>query len=341
MRNAARLALALLVGALVAAAGFWWWFLHTPAVPMPVLAGEFERGSLDEGGRPRTYGVYLPPRRAHPAPLVFVLHGSFGTGERMRSDTAFAFDALADEHGFIVVYPDGVGRAWNDCRATGGGEAKREQVDDVAFLRALYRRLAAEYPVDGRRVFAAGISNGGQMALRLALEAPDLVLGVAAVAAGLPAAGNMDCRASGEARAVLLIDGTDDPVNPYQGGEVSWLGPIGRRGRVESAEASIAYWRELAGYGAGPFEHRYPDADPEDGTVATRQVWSGEGRPEVALITIHGGGHSFPDPVKSAPRLLGRTSHDVPAAAEIWRFFARQNPGPGEGAVNAPPSGQP
>ena len=61
-----------------------------------------------------------------------------------------------------------------------------------------------------------------------------------------------------------------------------------------------------------------------DGTVASRRVWSAGDRPEVDLITIHGGGHTIPHPVKAMPRILGRTSHDVPAAEEIWRFFRRQ-----------------
>jgi polyhydroxybutyrate depolymerase len=178
--------------------------------------------------------------------------------------------------------------------------------------------------IDAEEVFVAGLSNGGHMALRLALEAPDFVAGVAAIAASLPAASNSECTPSGKAVPVLLLNGDADPISPYEGGEIWSLGSFNRRGAVQSAVATAGYFSKLAGFEEPPFEHRYPDNDPADGTVASRMVWSAGDRPEVDLITIHGGGHTIPHPVKAMPRILGRTSHDVPAADEIWRFFRRK-----------------
>jgi polyhydroxybutyrate depolymerase len=250
----------------------------------------------------------------------------------MRSDTAWAFEVLADRDGAVIVYPQGFAGQWNDCRATGDYAAKQRGLDDVGFLRAVVARLDGDPALAGHRiatdeVFAAGLSNGGHMALRLALEAPDFIAGVAAIAASLPAAGNLSCRMSGRPVPVMLIDGDADPISPYEGGDIWSLGPFNRRGAVQAAEATADYFRKLAGYADAPFEHRYPDADPADGTVASRRLWSAGDRPEVDLITIHGGGHTIPHPQKTMPRIFGRTSHDVPAAEEIWRFFRRQLPG--------------
>jgi len=325
----------LLAGALlllvVAASGLWWWGWRTPAYPMPALTGTLEQRSFDHDGLPRAMVYYVPARLPPSVPVLLVLHGSAGNPDRMRSATAFAFDALADRDGFVVVYPAGHEGNWNDCRRLANTSAKQLDVDDVGFLRAAVARLDGDPSlrgsrVDPARIFAVGLSNGGQMAYRLALEAPDFVAGVAAIAASLPAPDNFSCNPQDQPTAVLILNGTADPISPYAGGEVRLFGPFGRRGLVRSAEDTARYFSSRAGYTAPPFEHRYPDTNPDDGTVATRAVWSGAGRPEVDLTTIHGGGHTIPHPRKRMPRIFGPTSHDVPAAEEIWRFFLRQRP---------------
>lgn len=95
---------------------------------------------------------------------------------------------------------------------------------------------------------------------------------------------------------------------------------------MASAPESAGYWRALAGYRGAAFEHRYPDTNDEDGSVASRRVWSAPGRPETGLITIHGGGHTIPNPRYRMARLLGATNRDFSAVAESWRFFSRQLP---------------
>jgi polyhydroxybutyrate depolymerase len=324
-----RSAAVVLVLTLAGGAALWAWGLRTPAYPQPALTGKVEQRRLDVGGISRSFLVYIPERRVDPVPVLLVLHGSGSSAERMRSATGWAFEQIADREGALVVYPEGFERHWNDCRVEGDFAARRLAVDDVAFLRAVVARLGGDPALGARQiaadeVFATGLSNGGHMALRLALEAPDFVAGVAAIAASLPAESNSGCTASGKAVPVLLLHGDEDPISPYEGGEIWSLGSFNRRGAVQPALATARYFSSLAGFVEPPFEHRYPDNDPADGTVATRMVWSAGDRPEVDLITVHGGGHTIPHPVKTMPRILGRTSHDVPAADEIWRFFRRQ-----------------
>jgi polyhydroxybutyrate depolymerase len=325
-------ALALGVGVVAAGlAGVYRVFVHAPRPELPALSGELRRGSLRAGDRDRTYALYVPRALAPRPALVLALHGSMGNGEQMREGTYYRFDELADRDGFAVAYPDGYEEHWNDCRRVAPYAANALDVDDVAFLRALVERLERELGIDPDRVFATGLSNGGQMAYRLALEAPDLVAAVAPVAAGLPDEANLDCAPAGRPVAILILNGTMDPMNPFAGGRVALYGLWGDRGTVLSSDASAAYWASLAGHAAPPQRRRYPDLSRQDASWAELVTWSDGPGPEVAHLVVHGGGHTFPSPRWRYPRFIGPTSHDLDAADEIWTFFARQRRRPARG----------
>jgi polyhydroxybutyrate depolymerase len=294
------------------------------AIEPPLLKGNLQRHAFSFDGRDRAFFFYLPAQLKRGAPVVLVLHGLRGTGDRIRQATAYAFDALADQHGFIAVYPDAYEKYWNDCRATGDFAARQLGVDDTGYIRSLLAFLQKQHGIDPRGVFAVGYSDGGQMSFRLAVETPEFIRGAAAIGASMPAHRNLACKPAGKAVAVMLINGTDDPVNPFNGGEVAWPDRFGHRGWVESSLETAEYWAGLAGYEGEPFQHRYPDSVPEDGSVATRIVWTDPGQPEISLITVHGGGHTIPHPEKRFPRFLGSTNRDFSAADEIWRFFQRE-----------------
>src|SRR6266542_5157522 len=124
-----------------------------------------EARSLSSGGRGRSYRLYRPPglSQAPTAPLVLVLHGGFGSGAQV--EQAAGWDPVADRHGFVVAYPDGIGRSWNAGSCC--GPARQQRVDDVAFLAALIDHLGTAENVDPGRVFVTGVSNGAMMAYRL------------------------------------------------------------------------------------------------------------------------------------------------------------------------------
>ena len=246
MRRLLRVVVLAVVVILLAAVLGWWWYLRADSMEPPALPGTSERGVMVHGDRQRSWLAYIPAAKAERPALLLVMHGSRGDGEGMRELTRFGFDVLAERHGFVVVYPDGYQRHWNDCRAGADYAANRENIDDVGFLRALVVHMEAEQGVDPARVFAVGLSNGGQMAYRLGLEAPDLVAGIAAMAASLPVPAGSDCRPSGKAVAALVMNGTDDPVNPYQGGTVEIFGNRSR-GEVMSSLETAVYWAQLAG----------------------------------------------------------------------------------------------
>lgn len=302
-------------------AGLAVWALQGSLPPMPPLPGKIERGSLEHGGRTRTWIAYLPAQpAAHPA-VVIALHGSMGTGAQARAAFGYDFDLLAERHGFIAVYPQGHEGHWNDCRARGTYAAKRENVDDAGFLRALAGRLVKDQGADPARVYVAGISNGGAMTLCLALQAPDFARAYAAVVASVPAPENLTVAPKNQPVSVLIMNGTDDPFNPWRGGDVVLYGVWGNRGRVLSAQESIDYFRKLAGLEGMPRVTQFQDSDPADGSTAERASWSESGKRSVALYTIKGGGHGVPHPATHGRRLLGHSNRDIHAAAEIWDFF--------------------
>ena len=307
--------------AAVAFAGLAFWALRHSMPPMPKLSGKIERGALEHGGRVRTWIAYLPAKpAAHPA-LVIALHGSMGTGEHARAAYGYDFDLLADRHGFIAVYPQGYEGHWNDCKVRGPFAAKRENIDDVGFLHALVDRLVKDHDADRARVYVTGVSNGGAMTLRLALQTPDFARAYAAVVSSVPTPENMAVTPKNQPVSMLIMNGTDDPFNPWRGGDVVLYGVWGNRGPVLSAQASIDYFRKLAGLEGAPRVTRFPDRDPGDGSTAERWLWSAPGKRSVALYTIKGGGHSVPHPAMHGWRLLGNSNRDIHAANEIWEFF--------------------
>ncbi len=157
--------------------------------------------------------------------------------------TAYEFETLADRGNFIVVYPDGFERYWNDCRKRGAFSAKTRNVDDVGFIHTLIDRFREDFGVDSAHVFVMGFSNGGQMAFRLALELPLEIAGIAAVAANLPAPDNCACREAERPVPVLIVNGTADPINPYAGGS-GWFG-LARSGGLRSTMETADYFKRL------------------------------------------------------------------------------------------------
>ncbi|MEM6989382.1 MAG: PHB depolymerase family esterase [Myxococcota bacterium] len=118
-----------------------------------------------------------------PTALVLALHGGGGLADRLDGLTNGQFQREADRRGWIVVFPQGVKLGWNDGRPV--NDNPRKDVDDVAFLSALIDRLASDYAVDTKRVYATGISNGGMMSILLAMRLSDRIAAVAPVTANV------------------------------------------------------------------------------------------------------------------------------------------------------------
>jgi polyhydroxybutyrate depolymerase len=268
--------------------------------------------TLVHGGIERSYLLHLPPGhdRGVPAAVVLVLHGGGGHAEHMAALTRF--NELADEAGFIVVYPNGTGPfatrllTWNGGACC--GYAQRRAVDDVGFLRAVVADLQTLVAVDRRRIYATGLSNGAIMAYRLACEAADLVAAIGPVAGTQ----NVARCAPTQAVSVLHIHGTDDTHVPFDGG-------VGADSltRVDyaSVQSSVRFWAERNGCAATP--SRSSSADVEH-LVYTGCAAGGA----VELYSIAGGGHAWPGARGPAWRGGDSPATSIDATRTLWAFFA-------------------
>lgn len=266
------------IGRMTAAAAIVMFFLAFGPAPASALpSGDFPDG-VTVAGLQRSYLVHVPAGIDRPNGLVINLHGAGMTGGQQAAMTNY--NAIADQHGFVVVYPDGIDLSWADGR--GASVPDRQGVDDVGFLVALVDRLTRDFGIDRGRVFATGMSAGAFMANRLACERADVVAAIAPIAGTLGTA--FPCDPSRPV-SVLEIHGTADQVVPFNGGSM-----IGRGGPsdIVAAPALAQRWRELAGCP--------PPVEDSPAPAVRRSTASGcaDGT-EVAFVQVDGGGHTWLD----------------------------------------------
>jgi polyhydroxybutyrate depolymerase len=265
--------------------------------------------AIDFGGLPRTYVLHVPP--GPPNGLVINLHSAGNTGGTHAALTNY--NAIADAHGFVVAYPDGIDFSWADGR--GASVPDRQGVDDVGFISALVTKLVADFGIDPNRVYATGLSAGAFMANRLACQRADLFAAIAPVDGTLGT--NVGCAPS-EPVAVMATHGTADPVVPFNGGPM-----LGRGGGSTVVPATVMAdtWRNINGCGA-PTEVPLPDAG--DGTRSVRISSGGcaDGA-DVVFTRVDGGGHTWPGaPTVLSVQQVGPTTRAFNASVDSANFFA-------------------
>ena len=273
---------------------------------------------LHHAGAARGYLVYAPSasrgRGALP-PVLIVLHGGGGQARQIMAFTRF--NSIAEREGFVVLYPQGLDRGWNDGREFQGRDTNR---DDVGFLLAMVNDVERQgIRLDRAAVAVTGISNGGFMAMRMACDAAGEIVGIAAVAATMPEEIGTRCRPARPV-PVLVINGTDDPLVPYQGGVVRAFGR--NRGVIWSTERTVEFWAGVNGCSGAARSVALPDRDPSDGTMTIRHDYQGCPRAPVTLLEVKGGGHTWPGASQYLPTaLVGRVSRDFHASEAIATFF--------------------
>ena len=308
-----------LVGVLGALLGY---FGYSPDPEVPQLSGTLTRETMTVGGLERIYRTYVPRALAKGSALVVVMHGAGENGARIRIETGYGFERLADEHGFAVVYPNAHEGYWDVCTIVGGVSANGPNMDDVGFLTAMVDKLVGEIGVDPGRVFAAGSSRGGFMAFRLALEAPSRFRAVAAVSANVPSPENFQCKPAGQGTSsVMIMNGTNDPLVPFDGGSVSLFGLFYKMGKVRSSRESGQYFADLNHITGAPERN---ETQVAGGVRVEQLLWHNTSNVDVELVAIHGGGHGIPQPYRRHPRLLGPSPKEPNGPRVIWAFFERQ-----------------
>ena len=274
--------------------------------------------TLTVDGRERSYLVHVP-KSYHGTvayPVVLVFHGG---GSNARQWVPFCgLNETADKAGFLAVYPSGTGRLATALTWNGGNccaYAMLNQVDDVAFTRALLDDLAKVLQVDAKQVFATGMSNGAIMAYRLASELSDRIAAIA------PVSGPMGTEKCSPQRPVPILHfhGTNDKFAPFEGGkgEKSLSGTD-----FYSVEHSIRAWVRADGCKEEPVTVELPDK-AKDGTKVTRKTYGGgKDGAEVVLVVIEGGGHTWPG-MKPPVSFMGKSAMNVSANDLMWDFFQK------------------
>lgn len=308
------------LGALVVAvAGLGGYFVYAPETPEPELAAAVVKSSVAAEGRDRTYTAVVPDNLEHGAPLWVALHGSRMDSAGMRSATGYQLDELAAEHGFVVVYPDGHEMTWHDCRADTSYAARIDGVDDVTFLEALVDEVAREYSLDTTRVYGLGFSNGAHMLYRMAAESPGTFAGIEVNAANVSTPGTSTCGPITEPLPVILVEGTGDPINPYEGGEAGMFGQ--NLGSVLSAEESALTLAQTNGV-AGDMRRSVVGGEVGEPGAVTLTVYGQSTDAPVLLYSVEGGGHAVPNPVTILPRVMGGGTDHLNAPAAAWELFS-------------------
>lgn len=266
---------------------------------------------LNYGGLERSYILHVPPDLdgTQPTAVVLVFHGGGGNAENAVIVTDF--NDLADQEGFLVVYPNGTGLLKNRLLTWNGGTccgyAQEQNVDDVGFVRAIIADLQNITAIDTKRIYATGMSNGGIMSYRLACEASDLIAAIGAVAGTQNLA---HCEPE-EPVSVIHFHGTSDNHLPYNGG-------VGSESRIGmsfvSVNDTIQFWLDYNQCPSAPIIEEFSDIQHLAYTGCT----SGSA---VELYTIVGGGHAWPGSEGPAWHGGDQPTNTIVATQIIWEFF--------------------
>jgi len=275
--------------------------------------------------RERSAIVHVPPHAIDKRDISVVLNFHGGGGHGANEQEYSLMDRLADRETFVAVYPNGSGRfgkrllTWN--AGTCCAYAVINNVDDVGFVRALISKLAESIPIDRRRIYATGLSNGAMMSHRLAAEAGDLIAAVAPVAGGMVVPGMKSTRAV----PVMHIHSVDDPRALYAGG----LGPPFPLTKSQvfhpNIDQMIARWVKYNGCSTEPAVVDRRAGREGSGQSSTRYVYSHcRDGVEVDLWKLTGAGHVWPGgKQKFMERILGPSTEIIDANQEMWNFFKR------------------
>jgi polyhydroxybutyrate depolymerase len=279
---------------------------------MSFYAPNRTNGTIVSSGQKREYLLYVPRSydRAKPTPLVISMHAAALWPATQREVSQW--NKVADEHGFIVVYPSGT-----TLRGGGTGvlpfriwllRPEANASANVRFISELIDTLEAAYNIDPTRIYANGFSNGGAMTFALSCRLSHRIAAVGTVSAAQDQRPWSWCA---DSRPMPLINfhGTADLV-PYTGGRV-WASPR----PFPNVLTWTADWARRNRCAPNPIESAVAaDVTRLEYTKCAEDA-------AVVLYTIRGGGHAWPGG-KPLPRwIVGPTSRSIDATSLMWAFF--------------------
>ncbi|SRR5579883_2246879 len=272
-------------------------------------------GDLTDQGLLRTYYIYTPKSYvpSHPMPLVLVFHGDNGSGHVMSEVSRF--NELAEQKGFIVVYPDGVNNKWRLRKKS------QRQFDDISFVDHLIDHLQQQRSIDNQRIYATGFSKGAILTQALACHLADKIAAFASVAGSLPVKLQQKCQPQAPV-SILMINGTNDQSVHYLGDNKT------QKKALISIPEAVNFWRS---------HDQCPSAATKDVafaqskhnsrfSVKTYSYSECRAGSEVLHLAVLNGGHlwyggtSTDEKINKFNKDLGFNSTQT-----IWSFFERHS----------------
>ncbi len=265
-------------------------------------------GTILSSGEKRAYLLYVPESYSPdtPVPLVIVIHG-FAQWPAHQAYVS-RWNELADEQGFLVVYPSGTSfpRHW---RAAGDVPGSGSLSIDAQFISDLVDDLQQDYSIDPARIYANGLSNGGGTSFLLACELSDRIAAIGSVAGAYLYP--LDECTQDRPVPLIIFHGTADPIVPYLGGPSA---------SFDIPFPNIPAW--VKAYAAHNHCASEPQILPSSGNDVSGMHYTGcEQGSDVLFYTIAGGGHAWPGGNPIPPVIAGRTSQSISATRLLWDFF--------------------
>ena len=266
---------------------------------------EVENKTFSHAGLTRDYLLYLPTGLPENAPLVFVLHGYSGSASLIRNYSAM--NALANQHGFAVCYPQGIKDEQNNSFWNVGYDFHQNQtVDDSDFLKSLAIYIQTEYNLSPEYTFATGMSNGGDMCYMLACEQAETFKAVAPVAGSMMQWIYNACPEN--AVPVFEIHGDNDDITLWEGD----LDNSDGYGAYLPVLDTFDFWVQQNECSTNSILELPNTVSSDNSTVTSIKFTDGTNNNEVWLYRVNNGGHDWP----------GNSGNmDINASAEIWDFF--------------------
>lgn len=293
-------------------------FIALLLIPLHLL-GLTETVTLEHQGLQRKYLVHFPDSAngQENLPLVLFLHGAGGNAYLSSKD--YGWKEKADKEAFITVFPEATAidpqlpsqfllnpNVWND-----GLNPKRKNVNDTAFLGKVVEDVSRNYPVDPRRIYVTGFSNGGSMALRASIEAPTLFTATASAMGHLYLPAPLTSKTP---PSILYIVGGKDPFNPLEGGEGKslWGGKTLKPASIDT----INTWLSLLNIAPTSAQ-----GSEKNGIKMTHFGPNYKGQ-EAIFVIIAEQGHEWPGASRQLPEMFtGKNVKNYQATNEIWDFF--------------------
>jgi polyhydroxybutyrate depolymerase len=254
-----------------------------------------------------------------PLPIVFFFHGAGGTA--FQASRTYGWAEKADAENFFAAFPQGMPvrptadagfllnpHIWRDL----GPGIPVKGVDDIHFFEELLGRLQAALPIDPKRIYVTGFSNGAGMTFTLGSRFSDRIAAIAPVSSQSFAPIDSLARPL----PVYYLVGTADPLIRYKGGTVTL--PWGNTRTLPPVQDSVDAWAKLDGCPPDPQELSNANG------VRVLRYGPGHDNAEVIFTIVDGNGHHWPGPREPLPHMIiGPTLDPFNATDIIWDFFVK------------------